>query len=312
MKQFRLRNAIARRDQTGAALLIIIIGMVVLATLGIAMYTLTYTANMNQVIAQRAARASYLSESGIRIAASEYNAATLKNAKLVELHNKQFTMPDNVGKITIQSNPYWFYANANISSLSNPITLYLPGGVPPADETNTALTFPTKGYLKVRDVRTIPWINVTFVEYDNSAHGGVSPGTFVSTPNGGTPVTFYLTSPFADDIVIGDEFYIGNASYTTVTAPSGAGGNLTLNYTDINTAKLFPSQKGSIFVIKNGISYYKYDMRIISTTANTVKLVNMQPISGAPTPNWQLNLLSGDQVYVGRVIGFTSNGTFGD
>jgi hypothetical protein len=64
-----------KRNETGSTLLVIIIAMLVIAVLSAAIYSLTYTAALNQVAAQRAARAFYLAESGIRIAQSEYRAA---------------------------------------------------------------------------------------------------------------------------------------------------------------------------------------------------------------------------------------------
>ncbi len=166
-----------RRKQAGAALLIIIIAMLVIAVLGIALYALTFTATLNQVIAQRAAKAFYLAESGIRIAASEYKAAlhtstTVADNKLANLHNQTFTMPDNVSTIQIQIYPYWLYAPAAIPVPTSSITLYLPGAVPPIDDTGTtAITFPATGLLKIEDVRAgrpSAWVGdptTTFVSY---------------------------------------------------------------------------------------------------------------------------------------------------
>jgi hypothetical protein len=68
-----------------------------------------------------------------------------------------------------------------------------------------------------------------------------------------------------------------------------------------------------IFVVKDGVnSFYQYSSRVIDAGAKKVKLTGMQPVTGAPAPNWCLNLLPGDQVYIGRIVGFTSKGAFGD
>ena len=284
----------------------IIIGMVVLATLGIAMYTLTYTANMNQIVAQRAARANYISESGIRIAASEYKAAadTAKNSTLVALHGKTFTLPNNGGSFTLSVYPYWLYVKVAIPIPSNTITLYLPGAMPRVNDTDTAITFPTTGYLKVKDTwpttnpRPTTWSGVTYVSYSN-----VSVGTYDA--NVGTPVEFTLGSAFTDAIVAGDEFYVG---YLTTQDASQTGSNLTLYVPDINMANMFPPQQGTIFVVKSNISYYKYDSRTISSTGPTVILTNIQNLDGtSATPN----VLIGNAVYVGKSVGFRSTSTYG-
>lgn len=320
MKRFRIKYIAGRRKEAGSVLLVIIISMIVFAVLAVAMYTLTSTATLNQVIAQRAARAFYLSESGVRIAASEYKAAADadKNNKLIALHDKQFIMPDNVSKIQIKVYPYWFYANSIIASGATSLILYLPGAIPTVDDTDTAITFPSTGLLRIKDMgRTPTWegstSTTTFARYNN-----VTVGAF-STPSG-TPVTFILSPAFPvapNQIIAGDEFYIGNDSYTSSATAPTQGGNLILNVasadTNDNTAKIFPPQKGTIFVVTSKISLYSYDYRIITTTSSphTVTLTNIQPIVGAPTPQWPLTVLSGTQIYVGKSLGFRSASTYG-
>jgi len=304
-----------RKREAGAALLTIIIVIIVLGVLSAALYSLFYTANLNQVVAQRGSRAFYLAESGIRIATSEYNAAPYKNAMLIALHNKEIIIPDIVGKMMIKSNPYWFHATAAdaAGSTTAALKLHLAGGIPPAfADTDTPLTFPSTGFLRVRDSGRDPaWEGDLFASYSGFT---CENSCAFDAAAGGTALTFALDSPgFTDALIEGDEFYIGSASYTTVQAPSGAGGNLTLGYTNIETATLFPPQKGMIFVVKGGVnSFYQYSSRVIDADAKTIKLTGMQPVTGAPAPNWQLNLLPGDQVYIGRIVGFTSNGAFGD
>ncbi len=319
MNYLKLKYITGSRKETGSVLLVVIISMIVIAVLAVAMYTLTSTATLNQVIAQRAPRAFYLSESGIRIAASEYNTAIYKNSKLIALHNKQMTMPDNVGKITIQSNPYWFYANAIIPAGSIDLELYLPGGVPPAyADTDTALTFPTKGYLKIRDRETDtpkPWTlgNPTYAEYDNTGVPQPTVGDF-NAANGGTPVKFHLVKAFADEIIIDDEFFIGNDDYTTFTPEtlSAADPSLILTYNDINAATLFPTQKGMIFICNPQIAFFKYDLRIIDTASNTIRFTHIQPVYSSQLQQLE-NIKKGEhRIYVGRTIGFTSHGIFGN
>jgi hypothetical protein len=316
---FTIKYITGRRKQAGATLLIIIIGMIVVAVLGIALYTLTSTATLNQVIAQKASRAFYLSESGIRIAASEYKAAAPanKNAKMIALHNKTFTMPDTGSTIQINVYPYWLYANAPYGSAQTSITLYLPGGAPPIDDTSTApITFPANGLLKIKDQGRIPvWQGVNYAVYSSAI---ISPAFDAAN---GTMVTFNFTlptppyPPAPNQIIAGDEFYVGY-SYTVTQVPPTWGGDLILNVdpTDNNddAAKIFPVQRGTIFVVTStALSQYSYDSRILTTTfaPHTVRLTNIQAlVAGAQPP---ANIPSPAQIYVGKSLGFRSTSTYG-
>jgi hypothetical protein len=321
----KIQYMTGRRKETGATLLIIIIAMIVVAVLGIAIYALFSTATLNQVVAQRAAKAFYLSESGIRIAAGEYRAAAAANnvnPTLCTLNNKTFTMPDNVSTIQIKVYPYWFYATAadatNSNSSSTTLYLHLPGAVPCIDDSDTPVTFPSMGLLRIKDSgRTTPWVgsiaSTTFVNYTN-----VNVGTLDATL--GTPVTFTLSADFPapNQIIAGDELYIGNNSYTAALTAPNQGGNLVLNLDSAdnndNTAKIFPPQRGTIFVVtSSALSQYSYDTRIITATSSphTVTLTNMQPIAGAPAPQWPLTVSFGTQIYIGKSLGFRSTSTYG-
>jgi hypothetical protein len=306
MNQFIIKNITGRRKQKGVTLLIIIIGMLVVAVLGIALYALTYTATLNQVIAQRAARAFYLAESGIRIAASEYKAATAanKNAQMIALHQKIFTMPDTVSTIQIQVYPYWLYADAATAT-----TLYLPGGAPPIDDTSTTpIIFPATGLLKIEDVGRSPaWEGSNMAVYSNAT---ISPSF---DPAKGTMVTFTFSTPFPSPIIAGDEFYIGY-SYNSTDSEANPGGDLILNVDDDNKATMFPPQKGTILVAYSAaISQYSYDSRIITTTStpHTVRFTNIQAITGAPSPQWPLTIINGREIYVGKSVGFRSASEYG-
>jgi len=302
------------KKQSGSALIIIIIAMVTMALLGAAVYTLNTTALFNQVAAQRAPKAFYLSESGVRIAASEYRTAVTAgnvNSKLPTLHAKTFNLPDNVSSFTLYIYPHWLYAKDASAAGASTITLYLPGALPRADETDTAISFPTSGLLRVKDTRsttTTIWSGKTDTSYT-----GASPGTF-SAANG-TPVTFTLSTAFTDAIEAGDEFYIG---YLTTKDAIQTGTSLTLyiptNIDSINMAKYFPPQGGTIFVpqvaMANSALRYKYDARIIDSAASpiNVTLTNIQDLYGnSATPA----ILNGTKVYIGRSVGFRSTSAYG-
>jgi Tfp pilus assembly protein PilV len=321
MSEHKMKHFTGRKNQSGATLLVIIISMLVITVIAIAIYSMTYTATSNQVIAQRAAKAFYIAESGIRIAASEYKISATKNTTLASLNNITFTMPNNQGSCLIALYPYWFYAISAYALNATSITLYLPGAVPPIDAdastTNgtTQITFPTSGLLKIKDQGRSPaWSGNTVLLYS-----GVS-STPIAAGSSGTPVTFTVNA-LPSAIIIGDEFYLGSDRYTSSQAVLSAGGNLILNVdpTDANdlTAKMFPPQNGTIFVEFSGIYQFAYDSRVINTVPNphTVTLTNIQAVTGAPAPPWPLTVPSPPstiRIYMGKSLGIRSTSTYGN
>ena len=309
MKVFNIKNINLIKSQNGATLVVIIITMVALAVIGIAIYSLTYTASLNQVVAQRAAKAFYIAESCVRVAASEYKASANKNATLVSLHNQTFPMPNNQGSCTVEIYPYWLYATTAYNAGVSPITIYLPGALPKVDEnSDEPLALRDGGLIKIKK-------SGSTTNYLPAVFSAASEGTFGAAS--GTPVTFTLSTTFSVTIEAGDLFYLGY--YYTSSAPApNAGENLVLNIpagdTNNDTAKIFPSSKGSIFVEAGGaISQYSYNERIISS--GTVTLTNIQAIAGAPTPVWPVtisNTAPGTPIYMGKSIGFRSKSEYGD
>ncbi|HDQ04588.1 MAG TPA: hypothetical protein ENN23_08530 [Deltaproteobacteria bacterium] len=299
-----------KKSQAGATLIVIIITMIVLAVIGIAIYSLTYTASLNQVVAQRAAKAFYIAESCVRVAASEYKASANKNSTLISLHNQTFPMPNNQGSCSVEIYPYWLYATTAYNAGVSPITIYLPGSLPRVDEqSNEALAFYAGGLLKIKKTGST-------TNYAPAVFSAASAGTFNAV--NGMPVTFTLSSPFSVAIAAGDLFYLGY-NYTSSAPAPNAGGNLILNIpvgdTNNDTAKIFPSSKGSIFVEAGGaISQYSYDERIINP-GTSVTLTNIQAIAGAPAPIWPVTISAvspGTPIYMGKSIGFRSTSQYGD
>jgi len=296
-----------KKRQSGSTLLVIIIVLVIIAVLGVAVYSLTYTATSNQAVAQRATRAYYLSESGVRIASSEYRAAVAAgtaNSVLPALHNKTFKLQDNVSSFTLSVYPYWLYAKDAYSAGTNSIMLYLPGALPKRDNTDTAIVFPTGFadtlYLRIKDARSATWAGSTFVPYSSAAAGTFAAGY-------GTPVSFNLAETFSSDIAAGDEFYIG---YLVTQNSTHAGNDLSIFMADTNMPYMFPPQQGTVIVVKSTIAYYKYDLRIVDSTVSPVKVTltnikNLDGTSAAP------NILIGNQVYAGKSVGFRSTSTYG-
>jgi len=309
------------KKQTGSTLLVIIAAMVLLAVLVGAVYTLNTTALFTQTVAQRASKALYLSESGIRVAQSEYRAAVeadtagnsfTVHSKLPSLHNKNFPLPDNAGAFTAYVYPYWFYARTDIPAGTATVTLYLPGDLPRKDDTDTAVTIPASGCLRIKDSgrpsSASAWTspNPPIAFYDNF-NNNTDIAAF-HAGNGGTALTFKLSTPFTDPLVADDEFYIG---YATTTDATVSANNLIFYVTDANTAYMYPPAQGTIFTAINEIKNYKYDLRIIDSSLSPVKvtLTNIQDLAGNPASP---EIRQGYIIFIGKSIGFRSTSTFGE
>ncbi len=300
-------------------MIVIIVVMVIVAVLVGAVYTLNTTALFTQTVAQRASKALYLSESGIRVAQSEYRAAVeadtagntfTVHSKLPSLHNKNFPLPDNAGAFTAYVYPYWFYARTDIPAGTATVTLYLPGDLPRKDDTDTAVTIPSSGFLRIKDSGrpsgAAAWTGSSTVPYDNF-NNNTDIAAF-HAGNGGTALTFKLSTPFTDPLVADDEFYIG---YATTTDATVSANNLIFYVTDANTAYMYPPAQGTVFVDKGSLPHLKYDLRIIDGSVSPVKvtLTNIRDLAGNPASP---TIMRDDIIFIGKSIGFRSTSTFGE
>lgn len=309
-------------SERGAILIAIIISMVVLAIVGATVYTLSSTSALNQAEAQKAAKAYYLSESCVRIAASEYKAAAPanKNTTLINLQNaaggRTFTMPDNQGSCTVKIYPYWLYATAADVTASNTKTLYLhiPGIV---QDGVTKASFPNngKGRIRIKDSNRSEWIGAKSVAYS-------SVQTVEAFAQGsGTRLTFTIAKAFpeaSDTLLANDEFYLGY-DFSGATL---AGGNLNLvmPVAEAAAAVMFPPEKGMIFLeekdscIRPDGKYdpiiYSYELRD-TTQAGTLQLTGLQYQGTCPTVPAPFTGAA-KTIYIGKNIAFRSESQYGN
>ena len=315
-KEINLKDV--KSGQSGATLLFIIILMTVLALLGVGLYSLIMTARLNQVEAQKSAKAYYLSESCLRIAASEYKYArktsTLEAAaSLTNLNNSTLTISSSEGSCSVTVYPYWFYEPTTTTvapATPQYLTLNLPGAVPTVDDNGSTLisfSFPSGVTAKLKKKGSSSEV----YEFTSATCGSFTAGI-------GTSTTFTLKSTLASAITItqGDEFYLG-AAYTmpaaSTTLTAGSSLTLTLNGSDTSalTGQLFPPVNGTIFFDVTGVPLIKYDTRTInSTTPKTVTLTNIQAI-GSTTLPVTVSLSSVD-IYMGKSLGFKSVSSYGN
>lgn len=322
MDKIRKKYFAERKYQSGATLVVIIITMLVVAIVGIALYSITDTSNMNQSIAQRSAKAYYLAESCVRLVASEYRNAIAanKNSTLLGLQGKTFSMPANQGQFTIDVSGDWLYALTAQSGTS--ITLFFPGNYRP-------VVFPAgvTGLLKLKRHAKPALFNANpTVITPPSANGTQVTFTFASAA-----VSFTLPNGNPRTINQNDEFYIGN--YFNNVQTVNQGGNLVLGNPN-RKAEIFPAENGTLYIQQTGgIFQYTYTRRnpyTIDPSAAppaTITFQNIQPVPGTPSATQGfpliiiyngtsqatlLNYTLTTHIYIGKNLLTSCTGTYGN
>jgi type II secretory pathway pseudopilin PulG len=317
------------KSQAGATLVVIIIAMVVVAILGAGMLALFYTSLFNQTEAQKTAKAYYLSESGIRIAAGEFHSATAanKNQTLINLQGKTFNLPDNGGTVTLQIYPYWFYVLTAQNVNAPSINLFMPGRLPLVnsdDSSNPSTNLPAPGILKLQGQTKVgvfasASVNTT---YDTSHGTLVTFATSSYFPCSTSPCNGF---PYA--ISAGDNLYLGYVYDSVQNCHIGVGCVCDLVFDDPNdTAWIYPPVNGSIIIRQRpgAGDEYTYQSRTIDSTSTPHKftLHNIQAVNGA-LPNIFIryddtngnesiygNVNKTTQIYLGKTLGVRSQSEY--
>ena len=324
MKHFRT-YFLKINSESGVTLVFIIIAMVVVALLGVGLYTLTMTSALNQVEAQKSAKAYYLAESGIRVAAGEYANSANKNQTLLGLQGKTFTL-DDASEFSLQIRPYWFYVNTNYNFRATPIVIYYPGKLPKVniDGTDTVtIAYPgvlkLKGFTRVGVFESAPTIGTmtasgTPIEFNISTH---------------SPCTSPLTTPcpgFPYAITSGSDLFIGYVYNTTQAINQGSD----LVFNDPNhTAAMYPPVNGTIIITPpdqiGRPGQYTYERRIPqaidpASPPASFTLQNIQPATS--DSNFPIrfiydgsnlyNVTKTTQVYLGKTLAIESTAVYGN
>jgi type II secretory pathway pseudopilin PulG len=314
-----------KKSETGVTLLVVIIAMVVVALIGTGLFALFFTSSLNQAEAQKTAKANYLAESGIRLAASEFLHAPDQNQMLADLQDKIFNIAGTGGSFKLHLYPYWFYVTNASAAGATSIKLYLPGNpgtLPPINsDSSTGMDHVPPGILKLKNMTQV----------------GVFTNAPIATDANGTYVTFAVSSyypcpsspctgfPYA--IAEKDALFIGY----TYTSPQAVtqGGNLVLNDPD-HTAGMYPPNNGAINITKTDYIYqYTYESRIPQTIdpgspPATFTLTNIQPAPGViPTPIFPIQIIYNDspaanrydprlttQIYIGATLAIRSTAEY--
>ncbi len=124
----------------GSALLIIIITIILISTLGLAIFSLTGTGALDTVVYNNNKQAYYLAESGYRHAAGLYlntenkdkdGTADDEKAKILQekIDGGQYTLP-NGGKFSLNVYPYWLMPDHDYIGKTSNASFHFPGQIP--------------------------------------------------------------------------------------------------------------------------------------------------------------------------------------
>ena len=261
-------------DQEGAVLIGLIITMVILAVLGVAMFSLTGTSTLSQVGANSSARAYYLAESGYRYTKSQYDNAADENAKdsaLEAMHNKTFTLLGNDGKFTLEIYPYYFKTTE--APTGNTLKTKVPGGV--LSELKNAVE--NGGYLKIAG---------HVYQYTSASVTSYSIVTFTKSSN-------WPYIPENTDVLSVAKSKAGESQIVS------KGGSLTL---EAGTPDAFPSRNGTVQVNGHIYSYKQLDL------ANN-QLTGIEDPSDPNMPSF--TVASNTDITLQKFVKLHSTGTFG-
>ncbi len=122
-------------NQSGAALVTLLIAMTVLAVIAATLLSLHSSALFHEVVISQQQRAYYLAESGYRYAAQQFvhggSRAADREAALEALSGKILTLEKNLGRIELKVCPYFFQLSSNPQG-GKTIQARVPGQFPHA------------------------------------------------------------------------------------------------------------------------------------------------------------------------------------
>ena len=259
-------------DQSGIILAGLIIVIVLLASLGAAMLSLTGTSYSNAVMSNSSARAYYLAESGLRYLEDQYMNAGNENQKdtlLESLHGRTFTFDDDEGRFQIHIYPFYFKITEDPEG-DTVVRTKVTGGYP------DGLTLPESGRLK---------IGTSFYDYTGV---DINENNITFTVGSGMP--FF---PVDTDVLL----VAKSADSRTVNR----GGNILLNA----TGAAFPQRNGLVEIVDDNDEHHIYSYRLCSgnTLTGIEEPLNPEMIS------FSLNM--GTDIVLQKFINLDSRGILG-
>jgi outer membrane protein assembly factor BamB len=258
-------NAVRGRlsQKGGNVLVYIVMLMVIFAVLGVAMVSLFSTSIGSSATVNDSRRATYLSDAGIRYAASELRAADFSPTSLTTLNNTVYTV-SGAGRFDLNVFSPWFESASIYDTGTQSVNVDVPEGEVPA------------GYLASLPAGDPDLLLVNYNYFNLSNPDAQSPITGFTA---GTPTSFQIQ--LSDDIVahVNEQVAIAVSPFAGgQTLPSPGVGVLDLKLAAKN---VFP-QAGGAFTVKGRDFYYK---GIDTSITDRVRVMGVTPVAGASYPD---------------------------
>ena len=164
-----------RAHSQGSVLVGLIVTMVILAVLGVAMFSFLSTATLSQLGGNSAQRAYYLAESGFRYIDRELAGIgiNLRDSVLESLHNKTYLLTGGDEQIELKVYPYYYKASSDPGGTAV-LDARVPGGLAPSLNL-------TSGYLKLQQ-QIIRYASAV-ISGENSVVFSIATGTWPAIDN---------------------------------------------------------------------------------------------------------------------------------
>ncbi len=282
----RHANAAGLGDSSGAVLIGLIIGIVLIGTLGVTLHTLSTSETYHTLSANQSMQAHYLAESGYRYLASEYrNAGDIfdKMVRLESLHNAVRTLPNTGGKFDIKIYPYFFITNMQYSAGDNQVAVRTPGEFP------SDFALPT----------------TTRIFIENQVYAASL--TSQSAPQN---VAFQVAVGLVEDVPVNAICCL--TATTTNLQTVTAGGSLTLS---AGASELFPFKNGYIQIGISTppivLSYSRADTIPSGPQAGQTTLYNLQGIDAHSNGSLPLSLSGASDIILKPYVEMVTSGHIG-
>ena len=246
----------------GAVLIALIIAITLIATLGVAMYTLSSSDSYSTLSANLSMRAFYAAESGYRYAASEYGKAADMDAKISRmetLHDPNadapWTLPNGLGTFSLENHPYFFITTTWTNAGGTDLEVRTPGEFPPG------FTVPDGAPIL---------IGGEFTPCPTGTNALIPPNNILFRIPGGLP----------SDLPAGSVVYLV-AEMSVAPQNMTAGGPLALT---ADAANFFPPKNGRIEAAGHVFSYEICEVQGSETILSNIQGVDADAQAALPLP----------------------------
>ena len=297
-----MKKSIATRK--GSVLIGLIVTMVIMASLGAALVSLTSTSSLNQAYGSFSQKAFYLAESGFRYAGSEFSNVTdgendgkneNQNFTANAMNGRTLNMSE--GSISFSVTPFHYVTSGSHAAGATALYVQFPGNVP------TGFAIPSTGTIQII-TQYRPNASVAYTAYTN---------TYTYSAFDTTTRRFTLSSGLLRAVPAWTSVAVivrpsSSQTVTPSTDFTSTGNRLILTNTAASSGNFFMPMTNGKFKIQGNQFVYKYSYRVDGTTTTTLYGISN---SATPTDNTVFTVTAGSSIIPNDFFTVASTGTVG-